>query len=300
MADFREFQAVENLADLLYNFLPGSGNNKTSFPIAAELAGVGEFWAGGSKRPAIVQLLSATLNYRRDRFVPLISAIVRQALTWRRGKDNPLSRAEMDRLNELLPSLSFKIPELLDRHFLESLGPKANQEQEGAATTELTEAAARRLNETLITLQSFQPQQRGLKFEGFLNEVFALHNLAPRNPFRLTGEQIDGSFELHRETYLLEAKWQGPPIGFAELMVFSGKVSGKAAWARGLFVSISGFTVEGLEAFSRGRQTNLICMDGFDLHEILSRRAPLITVLTLKARRAAETNLAYVPVTELC
>ena len=31
----------------------------------------------------------------------------------------------------------------------------------------------------------------------------------PRGSFRLIGEQIDGSFHLEGETYLLEAKWQG-------------------------------------------------------------------------------------------
>jgi hypothetical protein len=73
-------------------------------------------------------------------------------------------------------------------------------------------------------------------------------------------------------------------------------VAGKAAWARGLFVSNSGFTHEGLEAFSRGRQTNLICVDGLDLYEVLSRRVSLIAVLEEKARWAAETNGAYIPV----
>jgi hypothetical protein len=82
-------------------------------------------------------------------------------------------------------------------------------------------------------------------------------------------------------------------------MTFSGKVSGKAAWARGLFVSNSGFTTDGLEAFGRGRQTNLICMDGLDLYEVLARRVSLTGVLEAKARRAAETNRAYVPVREL-
>ena len=38
---FREAQAVEDLADLLYDFLPGSGNNRTAFPLAAAQAGVG-------------------------------------------------------------------------------------------------------------------------------------------------------------------------------------------------------------------------------------------------------------------
>jgi hypothetical protein len=137
------------------------------------------------------------------------------------------------------------------------------------------------------------------RFEGFLSDLFAAFDLAPRGSFRLMGEQIDGSFGLHTETYLVEAKWHGPQIGFADLMAFSGKVAGKAAWARGLFVSNSGFTQEGLEAFSRGRQTNLICVDGLDLYEVLSRRVSLVAALEEKARRAAETNRAYIPVRDL-
>jgi len=81
-----EEQCIEDLADLLYDFLPGSGNSRTAFPIAATMAQVEEFWIGGSKRPAIVQLLSSTLSQRRHKFTPLILAIVRQSMTWRRGK----------------------------------------------------------------------------------------------------------------------------------------------------------------------------------------------------------------------
>ena len=163
----------------------------------------------------------------------------------------------------------------------------------------LAEATARTLIDRLIEISILSPQERGLRFEGFLSDLFAAFGLAPRGSFRIVGEQIDGSFRLHTETYLVEAKWHGPQIGFADLMAFSGKVSGKAAWARGLFVSNSGFTQEGLEAFSRGRQTNLICVDGLDLYEVLSRRVSLIAVLEEKARRAAETNRAYIPVRDL-
>jgi hypothetical protein len=168
-----------------------------------------------------------------------------------------------------------------------------------AAATVMSEAVAKSLSERLAGLQALSPQERGLQFEGFLSELFAVHSLAPRGSFRLVGEQIDGSFHLHSDTYLLEAKWHGPQIGFGDLMTFSGKASGKAAWARGLFVSMSGFTADGLDAFSRGRRTNLICVDGLDLYDVLSRRVPLVAVLEEKARRAAETNRAYVPVREL-
>jgi hypothetical protein len=45
----------------------------------------------------------------------------------------------------------------------------------------------------------------------------------------------------------------------------------------------SGFTQDGLEAFNRGSQTNIICVDGLDLYEVLSRRVSLIEVLEGKS-----------------
>ncbi len=298
MLSLCEAQAVEDLADLLYDFLPGSGNNRTAFPIAAAQAGVGDLWVPGSKRPAIVQLLAATLEHRRHLFTKLVVAIVRQAMTYRRGKGNPLRRDEVERLNALLPNVSFKVPELLDRGFLESLAAPAAAATP-AASSKLSADRAQALAALLIEISKLGPQERGLRFEGFLNELFAAHHLAPRNAFRLVGEQIDGSFRLDGQTYLVEAKWHGPQIGFADLMTFSGKVGGKAAWSRGLFVSNSGFTGEGLEAFARGRQTNLICADGLDLYEVLAERVSLVEVMREKERRAAETNRAFVPVRDL-
>lgn len=299
MLSFREAQTVEDLADLFYDFLPGSGNNKTAFPLAAAQAGIGELWVPGSKRLAIVQLLTSTLEHRRSYFTKLIMVIVRQAMTYRRGKENPLTRAEIDRLNTLLPGVEFKIPELLDPAFLNSFAPPKTEDPPLQTAALLSAAKAQELAAHLIEITKLDPQARGLRFESFLNELFAGFGLAPRGAFRLVGEQIDGSFKLQGQTYLVEAKWHGPQIGFADLMTFSGKVAGKASWSRGLFVSNSGFTADGLEAFSRGRQTNLICADGLDLYEVLSRKVSLIDVLEEKARRAAETNRAFIAVRDL-
>jgi hypothetical protein len=253
----------------------------------------------GSRAASDHQLLTATLEQRRSCFTELIVAIVRQAMTYRRGKGNPLSRDEIDRLNRLLPAVQFKIPELLDPSFLGSFGSPKATEPASQQSAMLGAEKAQELATLLIEITKLDPQVRGLRFEGFLNELFAGFELAPRGSFRLVGEQIDGSFRLHGQTYLVEAKWQGPQIGFADLMTFSGKVGGKASWSRGLFVSNSGFTAEGLEAFSRGRQTNLICADGLDLYEVLSRKVSLITVLEAKERRAAETNRAFVALRDL-
>ncbi len=97
--------------------------------------------------------------------------------------------------------------------------------------------------------------------------------------------------------YLVEAKWHGQPIGVAELHTFHGKIEQKAAWTRGLFVSDSGFTEVGLQAFGRGKR--VICMDGLDLCEMLEREIPLNYVLERKVRRAAETGSPFIRVRDL-
>lgn len=149
----------------------------------------------------------------------------------------------------------------------------------------------------LIQMTALAPQARGYAFEAFLKNLFNAFGLAARDPFRLRGEQIDGSFLLGSETYLVEAKWQGHPIGVADLHTFHGKIEQKAAWTRGLFVSSSGFSEDGLTAFGRGKR--VICMDGLDLYDMLDRELALDQVLERKVRRAAETGLPFLRVRDL-
>ncbi|KAF0810990.1 hypothetical protein A167_00022 [Alcanivorax sp. S71-1-4] len=149
----------------------------------------------------------------------------------------------------------------------------------------------------LLRISSLSPQARGFAFEGFLKSLFDAFGLAAQDPFRLRGEQIDGSFQLGSDTYLLEAKWHGKPTGVADLHTFHGKIEQKAAWTRGLFVSNSGFSEDGLIAFGRGKR--VICMDGLDLYEMLDRKIPLNQVLERKVRRAAETGMPFLRVRDL-
>lgn len=153
------------------------------------------------------------------------------------------------------------------------------------------------LRDELVRVESLQPHERGYAFEAFLRRSFEMAGLKAREPFRNVGEQIDGSFLLADEIYLLEAKWHSSPTGVADLHVFHGKLDQKAAWARGLFVSYNGFTPDGLTAFGSGKR--LICMDGRDIYDALDRQIPLKAVLERKVRRAAETGRPFIPVREL-
>ena len=142
-----------------------------------------------------------------------------------------------------------------------------------------------------------QPIPRGFAFERFLRSLFDANGLAARASFRLEGEQIDGSFELSAETYLLEAKWQTAEVGSSDLRSFNEKVADKAAWSRGLFVSNSGFSVQGLESFGRGKR--VVCMDGLDLYEMLDKSLSFADVLAKKVRHAAETGNPFVRIRDL-
>ena len=158
-------------------------------------------------------------------------------------------------------------------------------------------AAFTQLRADLLGLSSLEPNPRGFAFEKFLKGLFDTFGLKARDAFRLRGEQIDGSFILSTETYLLEAKWQNLVSGAAELHTFHGKIDQKAAWSRGLFISYTGFSEDGLHAFGRGKK--VICMDGHDIYDALHRELPINHVLDQKVRRAAETGLAFTRVRDL-
>ena len=159
------------------------------------------------------------------------------------------------------------------------------------------ETIASDLADHLLKVTKLAPQKRGYAFEKFLKDMFNAYGLLARPSFRLVGEQIDGSFVLEGDTYLLEAKWTNDKVDAAALLAFNAKVEDKTKWSRGLFVSHSGFTAEGLTAF--GRRKSVICMDGCDIHDILSRRLNFAEVLAMKVRHAAETGEAFISVRDL-
>lgn len=293
-----ETQAATDLASFLYDFLPGTpfGDTSVSFPGAAHAVGLDDFWQGGSKLPAVRALLEQTLDRRTDRFCSLMITIVQKAIAYRSKKGKPLTRDDLKGLNDIIAQLGFKIPELWDRKFLDSL-PRAQKETTAPAGG-LPDLGA--LRAELLALSAIAPQSRGIAFEKFLNGLFTAFNLNPRPAFRLgTREQIDGSFELDHELYLVEAKWENGQTGQGDLVQFKEQVAAKAQWSRGLFVSHAGFTEDGIDAFSRGRATNLIGMSGQDLYFILDGQMSLPDALRRKVRAAGETGRFYVSVQEL-
>lgn len=142
----------------------------------------------------------------------------------------------------------------------------------------------------LMNLEKYteSPQARGFAFEKFLKEFFEDNDLQPRGSFKIVGEQIDGSFILNNEVYLLEAKWKNKPSDKADLVVFNEKVSSKSGFTRGLFISYAGYSEEALQTFANGRTVNIILMTVTELAMILSQHKDFNEFLWKKVRALAE------------
>jgi len=208
----------------------------------------------------------------------------REVSRCRSGAEEPLPEAKIEFL-QLIKRLGGKPPEEIKSHVAQPDHLK------------LKDDIANNLHDKLIKVSMLDPHPRGYAFEKFLKELFDANGMAGRASFRLVGEQIDGSFEMMGETYLLEAKWTNKQVDAADLRSFNAKVEDKASWSRGLFVSNSGFSEDGLVAFGKGKR--VVCMDGLDLSDMLQQRLSFNEVLSKKVRRAAETGRPFVRVREL-
>ena len=140
-------------------------------------------------------------------------------------------------------------------------------------------------------------QRRGYRLEKILRSLFEICDLDPRASFKIVGEQIDGAFSFETTDYLFEGKWQQEPVGAAALDVLAGKLSRKLDNALGLFLSVNGFSQDGVAAHSSGRRIMLL-MDGSDLMAVLEGRIDLIHLLLRKRREASQTGNIYLRFSE--
>jgi hypothetical protein len=139
----------------------------------------------------------------------------------------------------------------------------------------------------------------GLALERLLNQLFDLFQLHPRQPFRIVGEQIDGSFELEGQIYLLEAKWEKDPLPEADLLIFRGKIEGKSTFTRGVFIALNDVSLPARDAITRGKAPSFFVMNGHDLILILSEAVSLTDFLRKRVRLLAEEGCVCAPFSRL-
>lgn len=181
---------------------------------------------------------------------------------------------------------------------------KRMEERRRKAYEELarTTAARKKLDELakeyFQLVSSIEAQGRGYRLEKILRDLFELFDLDPRASFKITGEQIDGAFSFEGTDYLFEGKWQQELVNAGDLDILAQKLLRKLDNTLGLFLSINGFSEDGVKTHSSGRRMMLL-MDGSDLMAVLEGRIDFIQLLLRKRREASQTGDIYLRIHEI-
>src|SRR5438067_190563 len=122
-----EHQAVVELSDLLYDFLPATFSAVT-WPHVAARHGARDCWPdGASKRQSIPIFLRNLLEHRRGQFCDVMMGVVQEGINYKSRKGSPVTRQAIDKINQLLLKVEFKIPQLYDTRFLDGLPSAADE-----------------------------------------------------------------------------------------------------------------------------------------------------------------------------
>lgn len=294
MRTLAETRHLSDLAKALYPWLPGTNHpyGKTyTFADAAAEVGMASAWQGGSKLPALQHLLEVA--YDKAELRALALAIFREGIKYRDRGSDPVCREDAAALSALTRALGLRVPEIEDPGLIANLPTRETTPRSthhGVSRPVVLDAVKSAFEKVKGNPDA---QSRGYDFQEFLQVLFAAYDLEPQGSFRVVGEEIDGSFLLDSETYLLEARWRSKPTAKADLVVFHSKVTAKSTFSRGVFLSMGPFQAEALEEFNRGRPPAFVLVSRKELEETVMGRERLDALLRRKVRQVAERgNLA--------
>ncbi len=136
--------------------------------------------------------------------------------------------------------------------------------------------------------------KRGREFEILIRQLLELEQLEPRQKsFRPKGEELDGSFHYCQRFFLLEAKWYADPLPASSIYQFKGKVDGKLVGTVGVFISMSGFSNDAIDALLYGKALNVVLFDGHDFKRCIYDEYGFSNALKIKLRMATELGLPF-------
>lgn len=281
--------ALEHLAKLLVDFLPGPGPGYPVVPnsflgIAREL-GLSQHWRGSQKVQLINSLLVGCKETAPDKFCRLVYEIVDRCKQQRSGGKNTLSKHELAEVLQCLDKLKAKIPELESEEFQKDLSggqdwSKATQALEKHSASDLFS----RLRKEIISINLLPPEEKGYALELFLNKFFANQDLSPRSPFRQNNNEITGIVKTKQGSFALHAFWLRESME-QDLPLILEQMDKEHTC---LLISILPYTDEFRGSFSAGER--LVAVDLRDLFFILDGGANLEQMLFLKKQAAGKGN----------
>ena len=294
----RETAIISEFTDIVEDFLPCTANRGNDRDLCFYAAAMGmrlrKFWLPGlSKRAAITHLIANVYAKRPEKFFPLLKEILHRGIKYRKNRRNAIKNEEIEALIIQIDKLGRNDQELSDlrNYFSPTRNRLIIKKPVSRSISELKKEYSR--------IKSYKPQKRGYAFQGFFYKLLFINQHDPKSSFRNDGEEIDGSFQLEGNTFVLEIKWHSSLTSHKDVFAFEGKIERKFKNTIGLFFSHSGFTKECLTVVERGKSTCMIGMDGKDLQLILDEKINLTEAIKLKLRKASESNVFFIPLNRL-
>jgi len=112
-----------------------------------------------------------------------------------------------------------------------------------------------------LAAEKLEGQKRGYEFESVFTQLMKISGIPVEEPFKITGEQIDGAIKYGSHYYLIELKWTKSKAAHVEISSLYMKAEGKLD-ARGIFISMNGYSKEILQSLPKGKKLTTLLLDG--------------------------------------
>lgn len=223
-----------------------------------DLKDVQNFKEQGLSRSQIIDTVFEKLYSRDDGGLGQFRSILQSLIEW--SNFDPYYFENLNKLdkNEAIRRINHlkQLQEIRDAKLKEQQKITARKNEEANTSKKTYEELNRQFTMLYqgkdIQGNKISLQQRGYLFESFLSELCLFEKLPVTEPFKLTGEQIDGVVKFEGENYIIEAKWHDWLTASNDLYHFAFKVE-KKMYGRGIFISINGYSHDSLEALQKGK-----------------------------------------------
>jgi hypothetical protein len=144
------------------------------------------------------------------------------------------------------------------------------------------------------------PQQRGSELNHLLARVLCLYSLSARASQNSELGEIDVSFAMDGNRFILEAKWQKDRIDLAPISFLATRARQRLSGTLGIFVSMSGFTADALNQVGRtGEQNSILLFDANHVEAMVSGLASPQELISAALDEAGSTGRFYVTIPDL-
>ena len=244
-------------------------------------------------RNAIVDTMFNYLSNKPDHGLGQFRAMLQSLVAWNHfdsyyfDKLNKLNKAEAERSIIHLKQLQ----EIRDSKIQEQRKERVRKEAEAKLpNTTLPELKSRFIK---LLQGEVTGSKRGYELENILQILSKINQLEITEPFRVSGEQIDGSIKYDGEHYIIEAKWQEKAVANESVYQFAGKIEGKM-YGRGMFFSIHGFSENVISSLITGKAIKTVFIDGGDLIIVFEELITFQELIDKKIKAAQTKGLIYI------